>query len=145
MSVRKKRESLGAAKAHQRARPASATAARRRIEQERQAAIDRLRQFGVAIETDEETPGAGPDTVLDEGDEAQISERTDMAFMTRERLAERINRLTAALERVGQGQYGCCADCGGTIERARLAALPETETCLACQQRREARGTNTAA
>jgi hypothetical protein len=31
-------------------------------------------------------------------------ERTDMALMTRGRLADRIERLTAALERVSQGQ-----------------------------------------
>ena len=58
----------------------------------------------MASESDDSAPGAGPEPVLDEGDEAQISERNDMAFMTRERLAERINRLTAALERVAQGQ-----------------------------------------
>jgi RNA polymerase-binding transcription factor DksA len=119
--------------------------ARQRLERDRQAAIERLRHLGVAGESDEAAPGAGPEPVLDEGDEAQISERNDMAFMTRERLAERINRLTAALERVAQGQYGRCVDCGGAIERPRLAALPESETCLACQQRREARGRDTAA
>jgi DnaK suppressor protein len=116
----------------------SAERVRKALERERQAAIERLRQLGVASEGDEAAPRAGPAGVLDEGDEAQISERNDMAFLTRERLAERINRLTAALERVARGQYGRCVDCGRPIERARLAALPETETCLACQQRREA-------
>ena len=48
----------------------------------------------------------------DEGDQALASEQTDMALMTRERLAERIERLTAALERVSQGQYGHCSVCG---------------------------------
>jgi RNA polymerase-binding transcription factor DksA len=114
------------------------TAARQRLERERQAAVERLRQLDGTSEGDEGALGRGPEPVLDEGDVAQISERNDMAFMTRERLAERINRLTAALERVTRGQYGRCADCGRTIERARLTALPETETCLPCQQRREA-------
>ena len=113
-------------------------AARTRLERERHAAIDRLRDLGVSTGTDETAP-RGTDAVRDEGDQAQASERTDMAFMTRERLAERINQLTAALERIRRGQYGHCADCGQPIEPTRLAAVPETETCLACQRQREAR------
>ena len=35
------------------------------------------------------------------------------------------------------GTYGRCAVCGGPIEELRLAALPEAETCLRCQERRE--------
>ena len=120
-------------------------APRARLERERQAAIDRLRELGVSTETDEtSSPRAGTDAVLDEGDLAQASERNDMAFLTRERLAERINQLTAALERLRRGQYGQCADCGKAIERSRLAALPETETCLACQRQREARANSAA-
>jgi RNA polymerase-binding transcription factor DksA len=113
------------------------TAARQRVERERQAAIDRFRDLGVSPEADETAPRAGTAAVLDEGDEAQASERRDMSFMTRQRLAERINRLSAALERIAQGQYGRCAVCGGAIEPARLAALPETDTCVKCQARRE--------
>jgi DnaK suppressor protein len=115
------------------------SAARARIGRERQAAIDQLRELGVSSQTDETAPPAGTDAVLDKGDQAQASEQNDMAFMTRQRLAERINQLTAALERVSRGHYGRCADCGQPIEPSRLAALPETETCLACQERREAR------
>jgi RNA polymerase-binding transcription factor DksA len=112
-------------------------AARQRIERERQTAIDRLRELGVSAEADEHAPRAAADVTLDKGDEAQASERNDMNVMARQRLAERVNRLTAALERIAQGQYGRCAICGGPIEAARLAALPEAGTCLACQERRE--------
>lgn len=57
--------------------------------------------------------------------------------MTRERLADRINRLTAALERVVEGTYGRCEGCGRDIERPRLEALPEASRCLECQARSE--------
>ena len=57
--------------------------------------------------------------------------------MTRERVADRINRLTAALERLVEGTYGRCEVCGGEIERPRLEALPEAVRCLACQERSE--------
>jgi DnaK suppressor protein len=110
---------------------------RERLERERDAAIDQLRQLGISPETDRTTPRAGADHPLDEGDQAQASERDDLNFMTRERLAERINRLTGALERMGEGTYGICEICGRPIEPSRLEALPEAVTCLECQQRQE--------
>lgn len=57
--------------------------------------------------------------------------------MTRERLADRISRLTAALERLIEGEYGQCEVCGRAIERSRLEALPEAVRCLARQERVE--------
>jgi DnaK suppressor protein len=59
------------------------------------------------------------------------------AYAARQRLAERINRLTPALERMEAGTYGQCAACGGPIEPARLATIPDAETCLRCQAQRE--------
>jgi len=53
---------------------------------------------------------------------------------TRGRLAERISRLTAALERVDDGTYGVCERCGEEIQPARLAAIPEAELCRDCQE-----------
>jgi DnaK suppressor protein len=109
--------------------------ARERLERERDAAIGRLRELGISPHLDEEdAPHAGTDTVRDEGDVAQASERQDLSFMTRERVAERVNQLSAALRRLEEGQYGICERCGGRIEPARLAALPEATTCRACQE-----------
>jgi DnaK suppressor protein len=109
-------------------------AIRQRLEQERERVIQQLRDLGVAPEP-ENTPGrADPPIVLDEGDAAQASERQDVSVMTRERVAARINRLTAALERIAEGTYGTCERCGGPIEAARLAALPEAATCKRCQE-----------
>ncbi len=74
-------------------------AIRRRLEQERERAIQQLRDLGVAPEPGN-TPGrTDPPVVLDAGDAAQASERQDVSMMTRERVAARINQLTAALER----------------------------------------------
>ena len=108
-----------------------------RIERERDDAIQRLRHLGITPDGDGDARRAGGDHPLDEGDHAQESERQDLSFITRERLAERINRLTAALERINEGTYGTCEECGGPIEASRLAALPEVTTCLECQRRRE--------
>lgn len=110
---------------------------RDRLGRLREDAVEALRRLGISPELDDTAPRAGTDTGLDEGDRAQASERQDASFATRERLAARITRLSAALDRMDAGTYGRCADCGGDIEPARLAALPEAETCLRCQERRE--------
>jgi DnaK suppressor protein len=111
--------------------------ARGRLERDRRLAVDRLRVLVGAVEADDAVPQAGLDAGRDEGDQAQATERADMELMTRERLTERIERLTAALERIQQGRYGRCEVCGRPITASRLAALPETETCRSCQERRE--------
>ena len=37
-----------------------------------------------------------------------------------------------ALERIEDGTYGVCAECGGKIAEARLEALPYTPYCIEC-------------
>jgi RNA polymerase-binding protein DksA len=119
--------------------------ARERLQRERKDAIEKLRALGVSPESDG-APRGPAEAVLDEGDQAQASERQDIGVITRERIANRINRLTAALQQIDEGTYGICSVCGGPIEPSRLAALPEADTCLGCQERREqSRATDTAA
>ena len=110
---------------------------RDRIARERDQAIAQLRDLGISPEASGETPRGPGDHPRDEGDQAQHSERQDLSFMTRERLADRINRLTLALERIEDGRYGKCDVCGGDIEPERLRALPEAVTCLSCQRDQE--------
>jgi DnaK suppressor protein len=121
-------------------------AVRDRLIQEREEMAARLRDLGISPASDADTPRAGIATGLDEGDQAQASERQDMSFATRERLAVRVERLAAALERIERGTYGRCVECGGLVEPERLAVMPEADTCLACQERREsgAEGTRAA-
>jgi YteA family regulatory protein len=57
--------------------------------------------------------------------------------------AEQGSRLAAvesALRRLAAGTYGTCTRCGGSIERERLLALPETPLCKSCREALEAEG-----
>lgn len=112
---------------------------REHLARERERAIRQLQDLGLTPRHEE---GGGPRETgdgrpRDEGDHAQASERQDLGVLTRERLAERINRLTEALRRFDAGTYGTCEVCGERIEAARLEALPEATTCLRCQRERE--------
>jgi len=44
-----------------------------------------------------------------------------------------------ALERLENGTFGLCVDCGQEIDAARLEAIPYTPVCLDCQAKREHR------
>jgi DnaK suppressor protein len=48
-----------------------------------------------------------------------------------------IKTLTQALERIREGNFGECADCGGDIEPKRLEAIPWARYCVKCQEARE--------
>ncbi|MGN6782833.1 MAG: TraR/DksA family transcriptional regulator [Marmoricola sp.] len=44
-----------------------------------------------------------------------------------------------ALERIADGSYGVCENCGNPIGKNRLMAFPRATLCLACKQREERR------
>ena len=47
--------------------------------------------------------------------------------------AARSKEAAAALERMRNGEFGVCVECGDEITPARLAAKPEAPLCLDCQ------------
>jgi DnaK suppressor protein len=108
---------------------------RRRLVRERLLAATRLRQMGGSITLEETATPA--DSVWDEADHIQASEQREMGLLSRERLVERIERLTAALKRMDDGSYGTCVECGKSIAPARLRAIPEVATCVSCQEKIE--------
>ena len=111
----------------------------KRIEQELDEVKGRLHRAGVGAASDDvDDVGFGPQA--DPADEMRVSLDREVAFATRSLLVERTRRLAAALERVRNGSYGVCDECGGTIARARLRALPEVATCVGCQDRLERLG-----
>jgi len=48
-----------------------------------------------------------------------------------------LKNLTQALERMQQGTFGECIECGGDIELKRLEAIPWARYCVRCQEERE--------
>ena len=114
---------------------------RERLETDLRVAMSRLRQMGGAVAV-EELPGAigNNSPFADEVDEIQANESREIGFATRELLVERVNRLSVALDRLAEGEYGTCVECGEEISPARLQAMPEVQTCVRCQDRIERLG-----
>jgi DnaK suppressor protein len=64
---------------------------------------------------------------------------SDRAFTLRIRDRERrlIRKIQAALQRIDDGTYGVCEDCGEDISIQRLKARPVTRLCINCKARQE--------
>ena len=43
-----------------------------------------------------------------------------------------LTRISAALERIDEGEYGCCAACDEEIDRRRLKVDPANPFCIKC-------------
>jgi DnaK suppressor protein len=46
-----------------------------------------------------------------------------------------LDMIEAALERIEDGVYGLCQECGSSIPKARLNALPYTPFCVKCAEK----------
>ena len=114
-------------------------AIRKKLEQELRSATARLRQMGGADSLDELRP-VGETGFADEVDIIQANEWREIGYATRELLVDRVNRLSAALDRLEDGEYGTCVECGEAIAPARLRVMPEVETCVRCQDQIERYG-----
>ena len=114
---------------------------RMRLEQELRAAAARLRHIAGSAALEELLGPTGEHwSYADEVDGILANERREIGFATRELLVERVNALAAALDRLNDGEYGTCTECGEEIAPARLHALPEVQTCVRCQDRIERYG-----
>ena len=48
-----------------------------------------------------------------------------------------LDQIEAALERIEEGNYGRCEECGRKIAQARLEAVPYVALCVRCASQRE--------
>lgn len=77
----------------------------------------------------------------DGGDWAQADAERDLGIALGERESAELVAIDAALQRIADGSYGLCVDCGVAIATARLHANPTAMRCVGCQAQLEnARG-----
>ena len=69
----------------------------------------------------------------------RASAESDRAFTLRIRDRERrlIRKIQAAMQRIEDGSYGICEECGEDISIPRLKARPVTKLCINCKSRQE--------
>ena len=68
------------------------------------------------------------DLALDYGDRAR-------RLSLLEQLEDKLADIQEAIDRLKNGTYGICTNCGDAIVPERLEALPYAELCINCQQK----------
>ena len=63
----------------------------------------------------------------------------EVAVRNLEAKSVRLRDTRAALERIQDGSYGFCEECGEAISPARLRALPWAALCIRCQEAADCR------
>ena len=48
-----------------------------------------------------------------------------------------LDQIEAAIERIEDGSYGQCEECGGKIPKPRLEAIPYAALCVCCASQQE--------
>ncbi|MBE6358017.1 MAG: TraR/DksA family transcriptional regulator [Lentisphaerae bacterium] len=65
------------------------------------------------------------------------SARNEMGLQMLTENGNTIALIDDAIERLANGEYGICMDCGGKISEARLMARPYAIFCIDCKSRHE--------
>jgi RNA polymerase-binding transcription factor len=79
----------------------------------------------------------GKDRVADRMDQASYASDMGFALRIKEREAKLITKIREALERLEDGTFGICEECGEEIPLKRLMARPVTHLCIQCKQAQE--------
>src|SRR5204862_5760505 len=107
----------------------------RLIETRRNALIAELREDQARVREQPYAEHAGP--APDAGDESVATLFADLEQADVTRDLEEFRALEAARERIKDGAYGICVDCGSDIGFERLKAFPGAARCIQCQERHE--------
>lgn len=77
------------------------------------------------------------DDVLDTGDQAMLDMAEELDLSVLEMRNKNLKAIKDALQRLKEGTYGICEECGNEIPEKRLMVMPFTPFCVDCQQKQE--------
>ena len=75
---------------------------------------------------------AGKKLEADFAEQATQLENRDVLNALASEGAEQLAKVNTALQRMDAGTYGTCAECGASIQAARLEARPYASRCITC-------------
>jgi DnaK suppressor protein len=100
------------------------------LEQKRQITEKASKALGGEIHLD-------PDDIPDELDLASSESALAFTGRLREREATLLVKVDRALEKIKEGTFGTCENCGENIGLKRLEARPVAELCIDCKTEQE--------
>lgn len=87
-----------------------------------------LKQAAIAIELDVDG---------DEMDQAQGDALNSIMEQLSRRNIKQLENIEKALNKIEEGVFGECEECGRPISEKRLLAKPDADTCITCAERLE--------
>ena len=112
----------------------------------RDALLDERQRVGHALATlrdehagslDDEVEEVAPTADENLAETASATLGREIDYTLGENAEQVISEIDAALERIEDGSYGTCSNCGGEIPQARLEANPWASLCIDCKRRAE--------
>lgn len=93
--------------------------------------------IGQAMDHDEDIVEVREEQASDPLDLASKTSSLEMMSVLEHNERRVIEELDLALEKIDDGSYGTCEDCGETIGTARLEAMPTARLCIECKAQQE--------
>ena len=87
--------------------------------------------------TEEDGRIADQDSAQDVADRAANSYTKEFLFSQSNNDRQLLNMVETALQRIREGTFGECVNCGNEINSKRLEAVPWTRYCIECQEKKE--------
>jgi DnaK suppressor protein len=87
---------------------------------------------GEVRQTYESSKEVGQDGIQDIGDEAANIYNKQILLSLNENERMRLKEVDEALDRIENGTYGICEECGGAIGLKRLEVRPVAKYCVPC-------------
>lgn len=106
---------------------------RTRLEEERERLLDVIREIEEEreeVRLSETSSDRSPDPNTAEGGSLAFEMEKELSLA--ENAKDLLSKVEEAIERLEEGRYGDCAECGTPIPVARLDVLPYARTCVDC-------------
>ena len=71
-------------------------------------------------------------------DQASMEADTDFPLRLKERESRLMRKIRRALEKLEEGDFGICEECGEEISEERLKVRPMAALCIKCKKKQEA-------
>jgi DnaK suppressor protein len=107
------------------------------LQEERQRVLDAIEYL------QKENPGSIEDETDDETTDNHLAETAtvtldrEIDYTLEENSENVLSSIESALERIDEGTYGTCVNCGNPIHEDRLAAIPWATHCIGCKRLEE--------
>jgi RNA polymerase-binding protein DksA len=113
-------------------RPKDFAAVEEKLASEREELLRQVAEIEARYSGEEKT-----DQRDDEGEPETITYERERDLSLLDNSRDLLDQVERALDKIQAGTYGKCANCGKSIEAARLKALPHASLCISCKREEE--------